>query len=232
MNPDDYEFSVASVTNRRAGASYEATTAYPILDIRPQDTKSTEFFGKVWAKCANVVRDYSSGLKQPVPGWCHWDVARWAKEPLAAGQLRFSAWEGDAMAGFLNLRVPFGSQIDSSLNVVYIEHVATAPGHLSVPIWGRRLHGVGKALIAFAVLTSYQLGNEGRVALHAADDEASGFYDALNSGYQERLFPCRKTGVAGPIRPNQPNTPGLDKVYFEADGVVAAEFLAGYRSDG
>lgn len=232
MNPDDYEFSVASVTNRRAGASYEATTEYPILDIRPQDANSSEFFGKVWVRCAEAVREHSIGVKLPVPAWCKWNVAQWAKEPVPAGQLRYAAWDGDTMAGFLNLRVPFDSQIDPSLKVVYIEHIATAPGHLLVPIWGRRLHGVGKALMAYAILTSDQSGNGGRIALHAADAEASGFYDALNSGLQGRLFQCRRTGVASPTRPNQPNTPGLDKVYFESDGAVAAEFLAEYRSDG
>lgn len=202
---------------------------FPILKIESQDERSTKFFTQVWMKCLTVLGDYHRSIVDSPPGWCNWQVAQWAKEEKPDDQLRFAAWEGKVMVGFLNLRIGFPSRSEPGKHLVYIEHLATAPGNMWTLLWGRRFHGVGRALMAFAVLESMKSGCEGRIGLHAADEFARDWYSRLSTPESGPMFTHQATGVPGPKRSKRTDLPNLTDPYLESNTVSALELLEGYR---
>ncbi len=226
MNLADYEFSVQEV------AASDDGPRFPVLDIRPQDKQAVEFFASVWSRCQQAHTSYDAASSRPPKGWCRWQVTQWAKSDPLEGQHRYAAWLGDVLVGFLNVRLGFPSRATPGTEVVYVEHVATAPGNILTPLWGRRLIGVGTALLAYSVLESVNRGCGGRVGLHAADGDAEAFYLALNRRFGEQLFLHREQhGVPAPRHPRQTNEPGLDQVYLEGEPSGCLTLLEGYRRD-
>jgi hypothetical protein len=127
----------------------------------------------------------------------------------------------------LNVWPDFDSILQPGKRVLYVEHLAAAPGNLSTALWVRRFGRVGGALFAYAVLLSHQQGFEGRLGLHAADAGAPGFYRHLNTGpCHGILFHPEQTGIAGPT-PRGAHETG--KTYLETTEAGATIWLEEYR---
>jgi hypothetical protein len=92
--------------------------------------------------------------------------------------------------------------VDPARRLVYVEHMAAAPGQLDTPLWKRRFSRVGLALLAYAVLQSHLQGCDGRIGLHAADDIALAYYLDLHRRLGGGLFLPQRDGVPGMPRPD------------------------------
>lgn len=210
-----YEFAAAEIAER--------VDRYVSLSFEPMDDRARRFFQDIWAKMATVVVKFHehSGDSQ-CPAWTAWQVSRWSKEQVE-GREGYVAWNGDLMAGFINLRFPFQSSIEPVRPITYLEHLAAFPGCQDTRIWNRRMKRVGQALLAFAIYTSAQRGYGGVVGLHAADESAQSWYDALNRKYGGSL-------LHGPIK----NVRGfyersINSPYYETLPEGALALLEQYR---
>lgn len=179
-----YEFTAAELVG--------VEDRYVSLSLVPIDERAQRFFHNVWAKMANVVEKYHehSGDGQ-CPAWTSWQVSKWSKEQVF-GREGYVAWNGDLLAGFVNLRFPFDSIVERATPIAYLEHIAVFPGCQNTRIWNRHMKRVGQALMAFAIFISQQRGYEGRVGFHAADESAQKWYERLNAK-------CGNTLLHGPI---------------------------------
>lgn len=193
------------------------------LRICEADSLSLDHMTKVWHKMSqSVVGHYKvAGRDAECPAWTSWMPHDWSRKTIA-DRLKFVVWDEDVLAGFLNLRVPFGSQFDPGRDIVYIEHLATSPGNQHTPIWNGRLQYIGLSLLAFAVLQSKERGLGGPVGLHATD-ESEEFYRHVNQTRHESLFHPVQNGVPGYY-------PGHEhQAYFEATTEGALKLLDEYR---
>jgi hypothetical protein len=196
--------------------------------IRPHDDLAKKHYQGIWNKLAQAVQKHHQlGSGSPAPAWTTWKPWEWC-DPRQGYEKRqqYVAWYGDNLVGFLNVRPDFPSNRQSGKMVLYIEHLAAAPGNLSTALWIRRFRYVGQALMAYAVLLSQQQGFEGRLGLHVADEEALGFYRRIHAKCPGGLFHPETTGVAGPTpRGEHERT----KVYLETTETGASAWLEGYR---
>jgi hypothetical protein len=156
----------------------------------------------------------------PPPGWTGWNVHDWCtKTKGVEDRLKYVAWDGDVIAGFLFLRPGFPSAVDPGRSLLYVEDLAAAPGNLRTDLWCRPLKYVGLALLAFAAVQSQERGFDGNLGLHAADTDALGWYDDLNAKRGGRLFRPPVNGINAP----QPiGADAADKLFFETytDGIA------------
>lgn len=195
------------------------------LEIRPQDEQCAEQMRRVWTKMYSALKGYHDcTASSNAPGWTRWNVADWYTQKVPDRQ-KFAAWAGDTVVGFLNLRVGYRSQYDPDKKLIYIEHIATAPGNICTDVWGLRLSSVGTSLMAFAILQSLLQGHEGRVGLHAADADAAAYYTHLARKY--KFLREALSGISG--TPEDKRAP--EHPYFESDPVAACTFLEGYRNE-
>jgi len=172
-----------------------------------------------------VAQDERAADSQAAPGWVSWKLADWSEAKSPHDRQKFAAWVGGTLVGFLNVRDGYPSAFEPDKKLLYVEHIATAPGNLLQDIWGIRLTGVGTSLMAFAVLQSMKHGHEGRIGLHAADQNAADYYEALLRKCQ--LFRSPKKEV-----PGTPEDRGArSRSYYESDPARARDFLEGYRDD-
>jgi hypothetical protein len=153
---------------------------------------------------ANALENFYdlAGTPGDAPGWVKWSVDKWAEDQKLTGRQKFLAWSGQELVGLLNLWAAQPSAADPARRLVYVEHMAAAPGHIDTPLWKRRFSGVGLALLAYAVLQSQRQGCDGRIGLHAADDAALGYYLDINRRFGDRLFLPQRDGVPGMPRPD------------------------------
>jgi hypothetical protein len=136
----------------------------------------------------------------PAPEWTAWKPGEWCGQQHGyERRQKVVAWHGSNLIGFLNVWPDFGSIHQPGKRVLYVEHLAAAPGNLPTQLWVRRFRRVGGALFTYAVLLSHQQGFEGRLGLHVADDAALGFYRWLNDDCcRGALLHAERTGVNGP----------------------------------
>lgn len=161
------------------------------------------------------------------PGYVAWEPHDWSKATKGVeDRVKVTAWDGKTMVGFVNLRSAFSSPYDSAKRVMYVEHMAAAPGNLATDLWERRLSYVGQALLAYAVLQSHQAGFGGLLGLHAADDEALAYYERLNSDFEGKLFLEKVLDVAAPFPTGDK---ARSKPYLETTPAGASELLEAYR---
>jgi hypothetical protein len=150
--------------------------------------------------------------------WTGWKPHEWNRKAVP-DRIKFAAWDGDTLAGFLNLRTEFVSVVDNK-PLIYVEHVATFPGNIPTDLWHRRLKKVGVALLAFAVYQANQRGLQ-RIGLHA-DADAVSWYDQLHKQFENLFEVRRQGGVPGP----HPNS--ASQIYFESSIPGAALLLENY----
>ena len=193
--------------------------AWVVLDIREACPLSEKNFEKVWHKLALAVENHHKLGNTNAPNWVTWKPHEWSKK-VVPGRRKFIAWDGDVLAGFLNLQA-WKSEVNAQ-PTTYIEHLATFPGNIQTAIWSRRLKEVGIALMCYASAVG-NLENAPRVALHS-DEDAIGWYDGLE-GKLGNLFEVRRRGVEGPHPSNR------DQMYFETNE-QGSEVLRRYYSHG
>lgn len=200
-----------------------ATNTWTPIDIREVDQAAISYLTKVWHKKYQAICQHYSECGKPddAPEWTKWKPFEWSQK-REDGKTCYAAWDGGSLVGFLNLRVPLLSHFCKDSQVVYIEHVCTAPGNKSTPIWDKRLADIGSSLFAFAVHKSVESGHDGRVGLHAAT-EAIGFYDKIAEDAQLDLFHPPQSGVSGLHKSND------SQLYYETKAENAKAFLEAFR---
>lgn len=79
------------------------------------------------------------------------------------------ALEYDSIAqGIIVLKVAkYPSRLEAGKNLLYLTLVSVAPGNRMSTLGKRNYKGVGTVLLTFAILHSFRLGFEGRIALHS-----------------------------------------------------------------
>lgn len=194
------------------------------LRILVQDDHCAAQFRKVWTKMYAALKGYHEAIdSSSAPGWVNWKPTDWYEGKKVTDRQRFAAWAGETLVGFLNVRPDYPSYWSPGQRLLYIEHIATAPGNILTDVWGLRLKSIGTSLMAFAILQSVQQGFEGRLGFHAADDAAAAYYDRLAQRHPFLRVPLR--GVAG-----TPEDRGAAQhAYYESEPHAALAFLDGYR---
>lgn len=213
----DYEFVVQ-----------RAPDEWYVLDILQHEDKARDHYRHVWEKLASVLRKYHGMIeREPAPAWVSWKPGDWCEQQRGyEGRRKYVAWCGDSVVGFLNVWSGFPSQQQPGRSVLYVEHVATAPGSIETELWSPRYRGVGMALMAYAGFLSMSEGFEGRLGLHVAHDEAMGFYRRLQAKCGGTLFYPERNGVVGPT-PHGEND--RDRIYLESTEHGTKAWLEEYR---
>lgn len=204
-------------------------TATPFPSSSGLTTRQREQYRGVWHKLGQAVQKHHQlAAGSLAPEWTTWKPGEWCEQLNGYEQRqKVVAWSGNLLAGFLNVWPDVVSIHQPSKRVLYIEHLAAAPGNLSTELWVRRFRRVGGALFAYAVLLSHQQGFEGRLGLHVADAQALGFYRRLNTEHcHGELFYPEQSGVAGPTPRGSHET---GKTYLEATEAGATSWLEEYR---
>jgi len=216
--PDPYCFVVEE---KRSGESF-------VLDIRPKDDTMREHFVKVWQKLGSAFNAQCQLGRTASPGWVNWKPGEWCEQKKdCEDRLQYGAWCGDNLVGFLNVRPHFLSP-HATGELLYVEHLAAAPGNIDTSLWSKRFQYTGQALLAYAVLLSKNNGYSGRFGLHVADAAALEWYRHLNkTKCGGSLFFPERSGVNGP---GQHGDRDAEKTFLEATEPGAAAWLETYRS--
>ncbi len=199
-----------------------------LVEFRPHDVAARQQYRGVWNKLSQAVqKQHELSAGRPPPEWTRWKPWDWCDQVRGyENRVSFVAWCGDHLVGFLNFWPAFEAIHQVGKRVLYVEHLAAAPGNLTTELWVRRYRYVGAALFAYAILVSHLQGFEGRLGLHVADESALEFYRSLHRKCGDTLFFAERTGVPGP-------TPrGADEVlrtYLETTEGGATSWLEGYR---
>jgi hypothetical protein len=208
----------------------EATGRSVELAVQAYDDGAKEHFQSVWKRLYGALERHHKNCNRPAPAWTGWKPWDWCEEskPGYEGRIKNVAWSGDVPVGFLNLWTDFPSVHQPGKTVLYLEHIAAAPGNNRTELWHRRFRAVGGALFAYTVLLSQQRGFDGRIGLHVADADALGFYRRLHAKVGDALFYPDQTGVRGPT-PRGAHETG--KTYLETTEAGAARWLEEYRRE-
>lgn len=94
------------------------------------------------------------------------------------GFLVLSALAGDQLEGLLSLSIG-RSRITAGADLVYVEHIASAPWNREGLTASPRITGLGRLLMRTSVRLSEVLGHEGRIGLHSKPDTESFYRDKL-----------------------------------------------------
>jgi GNAT superfamily N-acetyltransferase len=199
-----------------------------LLQFRSHDEAAKQQYLGVWHKLSQAIQKHHQlAGGPPAPEWAAWKPGEWCDQQRGyENRQKVVAWCGNHLVGFLNLWPDVEASHQHGKRVLYIEHLAAAPGNLTTELWDRRYAGVGAALFAYAVLFSHQRGHEGRLGLHVADEAALRFYRHLNDRCGGALFYPERTGVPGPT-PRGPHEAG--KTYLETTEAGAMRWLEEYR---
>jgi hypothetical protein len=147
MNIDDYVF-VALTANTRVRDSSDTDWIFKEksakLDIRPFADDADKFLREIWGKMQMAAEKFHAANKEAIPGWATWKVHEWAtKTKGCEDRQKYMAWHGSTIAGFINLRPGFPSQKTVGKEIIYVEHMAAAPGNQRTKILCRYLMLVG-----------------------------------------------------------------------------------------
>jgi hypothetical protein len=208
----------------------EATQRQVEIDVREYDAKAQKHFQSVWQRLYSGLQGHHKICERDAPAWVSWKPWDWCQEnkPGYEGRIKYTAWCGDIPVGFLNVWVDVPGSHAAGKNLLFLEHIASAPGNQTTEIWSRRFKAVGAALFAHVVLLSYLRGFEGRIGLHVADEEAKGFYRRLNEKCGNNLFQPAQTGIAGPTPRGEYDR---SKTYLETTEAGAKVWLENYRRE-
>lgn len=134
-----------------------------VLEIRAYDDVAKQHFQSVWQRLYAGLQGHHKTCQRPAPLWTSWKPWDWCEEkkPGYEGRSKYVAWCGDIPVGFLNVWTDFSSVHSPGNVVLYLEHIAAAPGNLTTELWNRRFKAVGSALFAYTVLLSHKCGFQG-----------------------------------------------------------------------
>jgi hypothetical protein len=222
----DRLFIVAYPTNSLALPDDQPRTTVR-LSLHVNHELAYSYFKDVWYKLLLALKNFHKIHGTSAPECVNWEPHDWSRATKGVeDRVKVTAWDGNAMVGFVNLRPAFNSPHDSAKRVMYVEHMAAAPGNLATDLWEKRLSYVGQALLAYAVLQSHQAGFDGLLGLHAADDTALAYYEKLNSDFEGKLFFDKAFDVAAPFPIGDK---ARSKPYLETTPAGALELLEAYR---
>lgn len=218
VNSADYCFAVIE----------EASDRSVELEIRRYDDVAKQHFQSVWQRLYTALQNHSKICNRAVPGWALWKPWEWGEQRKTGYEPRnkLAGWCGDIPVGFLNVWADVPSTHQPDKKLLYIEHLAAAPGNLVTELWHRRFKALGGALFAYAVLLSDQLGFEGRLGLHVADESALAFYRYINLRCENSLLCPERTDVKGPTPRGEHD---IGKTYLETTEIGAKRWLGEYR---
>jgi hypothetical protein len=198
-----------------------------LLEVRPHDDAAKQRYLGVWQKMSQALQKRHQLVGTTVPEWTTWKPGEWCDQRRGnENRQQLVAWCGDDLAGFLNVWPDHLSVFQTGKGVLYVEHLAAAPGNITTDLWVRRFGRVGETLFAYAVLVSHLRGFEGRLGLHVAEDTALKFYRRLHEKCEGRLFHPERNGVVGPT-PHGARDPA--KTYLETTEAGATDWLEEYR---
>jgi hypothetical protein len=210
-------------------ASLDQTWRSVELEIREHDELAKSQYLGVWQKlCQALQKHHELGKGPPAPEWVAWKPGEWCDQKRGyEPRLKFVASCGANQVGFLNCWPDVVSAVDPTKRVLYVEHLAAAPGNLDSELWRKRFRFVGQALLAYAVMLSRQRAFDGRLGLHVADERALGFYRHLSQKFcNGALFHPERIDVPGPTpRGEHERT----KTYLETNEAGANGWLERYR---
>ncbi len=170
-----------------------------VLDIREHDERAEEQFRRCWDKMHQALRNYHEcvGTDAKCPSWAQWNtLSRMHQKASVGDRLKFAAWDGDSLAGFLHLRP--NVSLDGRDKTLYVESMASAPGSRQTEIWGStEMSHVGAALLAFAINVASEKSLGSGISLHADTDDIAGYYRNLRIDGKP-LFAPDELGVPGP----------------------------------
>jgi hypothetical protein len=217
-------------TNYCFVAIEEATQRPVEMDVREYDDTAQKHFQSVWQRLYSGLQGHYKICERDAPAWVSWKPWDWCQEKKLGyeGRIKYTAWCGDIPVGFLNVWVDVPCLHTAGKNLLYLEHIASAPGNQTTELWGRRFKAVGAALFAYVVLLSHLRNFEGRIGLHIADEEAKGFYRRLNEKCGNNLFHPEQTGVAGPTPRGEHDK---SKTFLETQEAGAKAWLENYRRE-
>jgi hypothetical protein len=200
------------------------------LDVHEYDAGAKSHLQGIWQRLYLGLQGHHKLCGRPAPAWAAWRPWDWCEEkkPGYEGRIKYVAWTGDIPVGFLNVWADYPSAHQPGKSVLYLEHVASAPGNQTTELWNRRFKAVGAALFAYTLLTSRQRGFDGRVGLHVADADASSFYRHIHAKCGSALFFPERTGVEGPTPRRALDAP---KTYLETTEAGATRWLEEYRRE-
>lgn len=200
------------------------------LDVRPYDDDGKKHLQSVWKRLFASLQEHHKICGRPAAAWTAWKPWDWCEEKKAGyeGRLKYLAWCGNIPIGFLNVWTDFPSVHQAGKKLLYLEHIAAAPGNQSTELWHRRFKVIGATLFAYAILLSNLRGLEGRVGLHIGDSEAEGFYRRLNEKCENALFYSQQMGIAGPTPRGEHDKA---KTYLETTELGARRWLEEYRRE-
>lgn len=221
-DPTNYSFVVEYSTD-------DDTWRWVELEIREHDDLARRQYLGIWHKLCQSLQSHHDlgGLTQP-PQWVSWKPGEWCNQKKGyERRLQYVASAGPNLVGFLNCWPNVPSVEDQSKELLYVEHVATAPGNIQTDLWRRKFRYVGQALLAYAVLLSQLHGFDGRIGLHVAGAEAIGFYRRISErDCQGKLFRGERTGISGPTPRGEAEQA---KIYLETVETEATNWLETYR---
>ena len=200
------------------------------LVVRGFDDQARDHFQSVWQRLYLGLQSHHSSCGRPAPSWTAWKPWDWCAErkPGYEARLKYVAWCGDLPVGFINVWPSFQSPLQPNKDVLYLEHIAAAPGNQTTELWNRRYSSVGATLFAYAVLISHQQGFDGRLGLHVADPLALSFYRHIDLKCENSLFLPEITGIAGPTPRGEHDK---TKHYLETTDFGATRWLEDYRRE-
>jgi ribosomal protein S18 acetylase RimI-like enzyme len=198
------------------------------LEIREHDDLAKAHYLGVWHKLYQALQKQYELDKRTAPEWLNWKPGEWCDQKRGyEPRLKFIAICGPNLVGFLNCWPDIPSVVDSAKRILYIEHLATAPGNMDTELWRKRFRYVGQSLLAYAVMLSQQRGFEGRLGFHVADERALGFYRRINERHcSGRLFHPERRDIPGPTPRGEHER---SKTYLETVEAAANDWLEGYR---
>ena len=200
------------------------------LDVHAYDDGARQHFQSVWQRLYAGLQGHHKICDRPAPGWTTWKPWDWGEErkPGYEGRIKYAAWCGDVPVVFLNVWADFPSAHQPGKSVLYLEHLAAAPGNQSTELWNRRFKAVGAALFAYALLISHQRDFDGRLGLHVADADALDFYRHIHGKCEGPLFYAERTDVEGPTPRRAYDIP---KTYLETTEAGATRWLEESRRE-
>jgi hypothetical protein len=199
------------------------------IDFRDHDDGAKQQYLGVWHKLAQAIQKHHQLAGSEAPSWATWKPGEWCDQQRGYEERhKMVAWCGGNLVGFLNVWPDFAAIHSPGKTVLYVEHLAAAPGNLTTELWLPRFRRVGGALLAYAIWFSGEKGFEGRLGLHVADPQALGFYQHLSKTYcGGGLFHPERTGVAAPTPRGMQEEA---KTYLETEEAGAAQWLKEYES--
>jgi hypothetical protein len=199
------------------------------MEILPSDERAKKHFQSVWQRLSLAVEGLHKQESLPVPAWTNWQPWKWCEDKRVEYRPRrkYVAWCASNQVGLLNVWAGFPSKHEAGKQTLYIEHVGAAPGNQDTELWNRKYRYVGTALLAYAVKLSREQSFEGRISLHASDEDALSFYRRVAAKIAGGLFYPEQKDVLGPTPHAGRNDRSL--TYLETTLAGADRLLEDYR---